>query len=640
MVSTGGNHLGYPDYRLARVTGYPPDFARRYRERGYWIGQTHTALLESAADAHPDRVAVIDDRRTLTYRQLLDSSRSLAHGFTGLGLDPGARVVVQMPNVGEYLEVVFALFDAGLIPVFALASHGRAEIDDLVTRAEASAYVTVDAFSATRYADIAAAIQTAHQSVAVVVAALGGSDSPLPDGVIGLDDLRNGTAGSTGRSSSPADIAFLQLSGGTTGVPKLIGRTHDDYLYSVRESARISGLSPESVFGVVLPVSHNFTMSSPGVLGAIHAGARIVMVGSPDAGTVFGAVARHRITHLSAVPPLVAAWLDSPARTAHDVSSLQVLQVGGAKLSRALAERVPDAFGVCLQQVFGMAEGLVNYTRLDDDAETIVDTQGRPISPDDEIRVVGPDGGEVPDGSAGALQTRGPYTIRNYWGGVSPESFTPDGFYITGDIVVRDARGYLRVVGRDKDQINRAGEKIAPEEVENHLLSHPAVRDASVVGVPDDRLGEHIRAYIIPASSAGQELPDEVGIRGYLRERGLAAFKIPDEILVVDEFPTTPVGKVSKNAQRADTSAPAPDAGVDRDTILADVAEKLGLGPAALSGTIPLADTGIDSLALMALLDKWRAQGAAGLDFEELATAETVDDLIAGVLAAHARRGS
>lgn len=622
-----------------RVTEYPADFVRRYRDAGYWTGQTHSALLERTAADHGDRVAVIDSRRRLTYAELLAGARGLAHGLVAAGLDTGDRVVVQMPNVSEYLEVIFGLFDAGLVPVFALASHSAADVDDLLTRSQARAYITVDAFGATRFDENAAAIASAHPDTTVIVAVLGSGDEPRVG--VSLDSLRTGTATSTGRAPGPEALAFLQLSGGTTGSPKLIPRTHDDYLYSVRESADICGLHPDSVFGVVLPVSHNFTMSSPGVLGAIHAGSAIVMVDSPDPHAVFGAVAAHRITHLSAVPPLVAAWIDSPARGEHDISSLQVLQVGGAKLSRSIAEKVPGAFGVTLQQVFGMAEGLVNYTRLDDDPTTIVCTQGRPISPDDEIRIVDADGNEVLDGTPGSLRTRGPYTIRGYWGGQAADSFTPDGFYCTGDIVVRDDRGYLQVVGRDKDQINRAGEKIAPEEVENLLLTHPAVRDASVVGVADDRLGERIVAYLIAAESGRTPMPDEFGMRAYLREQGLTPFKVPDRILVVDEFPTTAVGKISKNAQRDDQGAPPPagtaEAGGDAaERVRGDLAGKLGISPAALSGSMALADTGIDSLQLMALLDAWRASGAHGLDFEALVTAATLDDLVEQVVAAKA----
>ncbi|GAB09092.1 2,3-dihydroxybenzoate-AMP ligase [Gordonia araii NBRC 100433] len=622
------------------VAGYPPEVAQRYRSAGYWIGQTHAGMLAESAAAHPDSEAVRDERRALTYTELLDGSRRLANGLVEkYGLRPGDRAVVQFPNVTEYVEVVFALFDAGVLPVFALASHSAAELEDLVARSDAAAFLTVGEFGGTDFAAHAERLARVRPAVSddrpfhTIVADLAAPDA--------LAAARGEDAGSTGRSGAPSDIAFLQLSGGTTGAPKMIGRTHDDYLYSVRESARICGLDESSVFGVVLPVSHNFTMSSPGILGALYAGSRIVMVPGTDARTVLSTIADQRITQLSAVPPLVATWLDSPESGRYDVSSLRVLQVGGAKLLETVARRVPDLFpNVTLQQVFGMAEGLVNYTRLDDDVERIVSTQGRPISPDDEIRVVDADGNVLPDGQEGSLQTRGPYTIREYWGDASPESFTDDGFYCTGDRVVRDSDGYLTVVGRDKDQINRAGEKIAPTEVEGVLLRHPGVRDASVVGAPDERLGERIVAYVIPSSSAAGagEVPDEFVLRGFLREAGLARFKIPDDVLIVDEFPTTAVGKVSKKAQRADADVKAkPEDPFSAERLRADLADKLMVDPAALTGALMLADSGIDSLQLMALLDKWRASGAAGLDFETVAQSPTIDDLIAAVRQAGAR---
>ncbi|NED91282.1 AMP-binding protein, partial [Streptomyces sp. SID11233] len=181
--------------------------------------------------------------------------------------------------------------------------------------------------------------------------------------------------------------------------------------------------------------------------------------------------------------------------------------VGGAKFAERAARRLRPALGARLMQVFGMAEGLVNYTRLDDDVETVLTTQGRPISPDDEIRVVDDAGEDVPDGTVGHLLTRGPYTIRGYWR--APEHnarvFDAEGWYRTGDLVRRLPSGHLVVEGRAKDQINRGGEKFAPEEVENVLLGHPAVLDASVVGVPDDYLGERSLAYVIPR--AGAEVP-------------------------------------------------------------------------------------------------------------------------------------
>ncbi|GGS89101.1 non-ribosomal peptide synthetase component E (peptide arylation enzyme) [Streptomyces griseoviridis] len=215
------------------------------------------------------------------------------------------------------------------------------------------------------------------------------------------------------------------------------------------------------------------------------------------------------------------------------------------------ARRLEPALGCGLTQVFGMAEGLVNYTRLDDDTETVVTTQGRPISPDDEIRIVDDEDDDVPEDEFGHLLTRGPYTIRGYWR--APEhnarSFTGDGFYRTGDIVRRLPGGHLVDEGRAKDQINRGGEKIAPEEVENIILAHPAVHDVSVVAVPDAYLGERSLAYVILRKNA--EPLKGARIRAFVRERGVASYKVPDLVEFVGAFPSTGVGKVSKKGLRS-----------------------------------------------------------------------------------------
>jgi 2,3-dihydroxybenzoate-AMP ligase len=251
---------------------------------------------------------------------------------------------------------------------------------------------------------------------------------------------------------------------------------------------------------------------------------------------------------------LAAAWVQAASSTARDLSSLQELQVGGAKCAAELARKIRPVLGARLQQVFGMAEGLVNYTRADDPDDVVVETQGRPISPDDEVRVVVPDDPEERDvapGEVGALLTRGPYTIRGYYRAEehNATAFTADGFYRTGDLVRLDPGGNIIVSGRVKEQINRGGEKIAAEEVENHLLAHPDVVDAAIVGVPDDFLGERTHAYVIPVPD--REPPRPAALRRFVRDRGVAAYKVPDTVEVVDAFPATGVGKTSRRALRA-----------------------------------------------------------------------------------------
>jgi 2,3-dihydroxybenzoate-AMP ligase len=188
----------------------------------------------------------------------------------------------------------------------------------------------------------------------------------------------------------------------------------------------------------------------------------------------------------------------------------------------------------------------------------VVGTQGRPISEAfDEVRVVDDAGADVAPGSLGHLLTRGPYTIRGYYADADPTSFTEDGHYRTGDVVRRLASGHLVVEGRAKDQINRGGEKIAPDEVEDHLLAHPSVHDAAVVGVADERLGERSCAVIVARD--GCAAPSGVEVRRFLRERGVAAFKVPDRVEVVEAFPQTGVGKVSRRMLRAAVAASLTD---------------------------------------------------------------------------------
>jgi 2,3-dihydroxybenzoate-AMP ligase len=517
-------------------TPWPPEFADRYRAAGYWTGTTFGGFLAERAARFAERVAVVDGERRWTYRELDSRATRMAAGLAALGVRGGDRVVVQLPNVAEFFEVVFGLFRLGALPVFALPAHRRSEIGYFCAHTEAVAYVIPDRHGGFDHRALAAELPGDRH---VLVAGDPGpftalssvpADGPLPPG------------------PTAEQVAFLQLSGGSTGLPKLIPRTHDDYLYSVRESADICGLTTASVYLATLPVAHNYPLSSPGVLGALHAGATVVLAPAPSPEVVFPLIERERVTITGVVPPLALLWLDSPARERHDLSSLELLQVGGAKLAAEVADRVEPVLGCRLQQVFGMAEGLVNYTRGDDPAELVRISQGRPISPADELRLVGPDGDPVPDGEPGHLLTRGPYTIRGYYRADEHNrvAFTGDGFYRTGDLVRRLPSGHLVVEGRVKDQINRGGEKVAAEEVENHLLAHPAVHDAAVVAMPDVHLGERTCAFVI----ARGEPPTAAQLRRFLRERGLAAFKIPDRVELVESFPHTGVGKTSRRELR------------------------------------------------------------------------------------------
>ncbi|MEU6697822.1 AMP-binding protein [Pseudonocardia sp. NPDC046786] len=531
---------------LDGVVGHPEEFAARYRRDGLWIDRTFSEILFDTVERVPGDVAVIAGDTELTYAELGEQVLRLAAGFRARGIGRGDRVVVQLPNVAAYVPLVFALFELGAVPVLALAAHERNEIAQFVDLAEAVAYLTVESHDGSDLAGLAAGIAASSPTVAHTVVLDRAGGGPELDALLAHEPLRHE------RRSLPSDVAFLQLSGGTTGTSKLIPHTHEGYLGSMVQASRVGGITADTVQLVVLPMPHSFAMRSPGYLGALHAGATIVLAtdGSPD--SVFPLIERHRVTETALVPPLALAWLNSSLRGEYDLGSLRTVRVGGAKFGAEAAARIGRELGATLQQSYGMAEGLHTFTGLDEDEETITTRQGRPTSDADEILIVDDEDRPVPPGTPGHLLTRGPATVRGYYR--APEHdrtvFTADGFYRVGDLVQQDERGYLTVVGRAKDQINRGGSKIAPEEIENHLLAHPAVHDASVVGVPDDVLGERAKAYLVPRRDGDPAELTLAGTRSFLRERGLAGYKLPDLVEVVESFPSTVAGKVSKRAQR------------------------------------------------------------------------------------------
>ncbi|WND34102.1 (2,3-dihydroxybenzoyl)adenylate synthase [Streptomyces sp. BB1-1-1] len=543
-----------------KQSGWSGAEAARYRAIGHWQGFTFGARLRQASTDHGGRVALVDGDRRWTYTDLDIEADRVAHGLRALGIERGDRVVVQLPNCAEFVLVWFGLQRLGAVPVHAMPGHRRREVGHLVRVSGAVACVVPDLHARFDHRELmreTRAEQGPGGSLRTVVVV---GDSGSESGFVPFETLRATPLPLPGRTApdalpapvsedggaGPADVALLLLSGGTTGLPKLIPRTHDDYAYNARACAEVCALDERTVYLAVLPVGFNFTFACPGVLGTLMAGGTVVLAPDPSPQTAFALVEREGVTVTSLTPPLATHWVDEAASGSWDLNSLSVVQVGGARLPEEHARKLGPALGATVQQVFGMAEGLINLTRLDDPEDLVCATQGRPVSPDDEILVVDADGRPVPDGAAGELLTRGPYTLRGYYRAEDHNrtAFTPDGYYRTGDVVRRLPTGHLVVVGRIKDQINRGGEKIAAVEVEEQLLTHPAITAAALVGVPDERWGERTVAFVV----CDGEAPGAREVAAHLRERGLAGYKTPDEVVQVAGLPLTAVGKVDKAA--------------------------------------------------------------------------------------------
>ncbi|QNG21179.1 AMP-binding protein [Rhodococcus triatomae] len=506
-------------------------------------------MLRRSVDRHAQSTAVVDVDRRWSYRELDDRVDALASGLADLGIGAGDRVMVQLPNRAEYVATVFALFRIGALPVFCLPAHRSAELTALGRASGAIAVITAHLHERFDHAELARSVAEEVPALRHVIV-VPEPERELPTGVVDFTTLTGEPR--TRPVADPGAVAFLQLSGGSTGIPKLIPRTHDDYLYSVVRSNDVCGVTSDTVYLATLPVAHNFPMSSPGILGALAAGGTVALTLSPAPAAAFEMIERAGVTMTGLVPPLARLWTETAEKREHgfDLSSLTTVLVGGARCPDELAARIEPALGAQLQQVFGMAEGLVCYTRLDDPADVVTTTQGRPMSEHDRVRVVDDAGEDVPTGTEGHLITQGPYTIRGYYDNpdANARSFTDDGWYRTGDIVRRDEAGNITVCGRDVDRINRGGEKVSAEEVEEHLLAHPAVRDAVVVAVADPYLGERTCAFVLVTDEA--EPPRGGQIRAFVRGRGLANWKIPDTVTVLDTFPETGVGKTSRKELR------------------------------------------------------------------------------------------
>jgi salicylate---CoA ligase len=531
---------------------WPEELAREYEKAGWWRGQALGAEVAEVADARQAATALVDGATRLSYASLRARADAVASRLTDrLGLARGDRIVVQLPNCWQFVVLTLGCLRAGIVPVMALPAHRQHELAYLCEHSEARALAVPDVLRDFDHQAMAERLRADSATLAhILVAGQEVRHTDLTAACAEPDDPATDQARWDAVPPSARDVAVFLLSGGTTGLPKLIARTHNDYSYNARASAELCRLGEGTAYLVTLPASHNFPLACPGIFGTLLAGGRVVMLASPEPQGAFAAIEREGVTITAVVPAVAQRWLTHAAAHGNSrLRTLEVLQVGGARLADELARQVRPVLGATLQQVFGMAEGLLNYTRLDDPDEIICGTQGRPLSPGDEVRIADADGHDLPDGEPGALLTRGPYTPRGYYRAAeqNARAFTTDGWYASGDIVRRRPDGNLVVEGRDKDMINRGGEKISAEEVENLVYRMPGIAQVAAVAAPDAELGERICLFVVPRPGTDITLP---AIRDGMAAAGVARFKWPERLEVVAELPVTKVGKLDKKALR------------------------------------------------------------------------------------------
>ncbi len=508
------------------------------------------AMAAVTAERHGDRLAVADGDTRLTWAGLLDEAQTFGAALVAAGVEPGDRVAMWAPNSAEWIVAVLGLWQAGAVLVPVNTRFKGAEAADILARSRAQVLVTVTDFLGTDYLGMLAAAGTELTDLRTVVVARG----PAPDRATPWEAFR-AQATAAGRDAvakrsaaldqdSPSDILFTS---GTTGVPKGVVMTHGRTLCVATDWVAMTGLSADDRYLMINPYFHMFGLKA-GILASVAAGATMFPEPVFDVDRALARVAEERVTVLPGAPTLYQSILDHPDRDRHDLSSLRVAVTGAADIPVTLIRRILDELPFpTVVSGYGLTEGgTASATSLDDDAETIATTVGR-ARPGFEIRIAG-DQGDLPIGETGEILLRGPSVMAGYLDdpAATAEALSSDGWLRTGDLGVLDDRGCLRIVGRAKDMFIVGGFNAYPAEIEGHLLRHPDVQQAAVIGIPDERLGEVGMAFVVTRSGDPAAGP---GILAWCRDE-IANYKVPRAIEIVDELPLNATGKVEKNVLR------------------------------------------------------------------------------------------
>jgi 2,3-dihydroxybenzoate-AMP ligase len=548
------------------VVRYPEDVVRQYRLAGLWGSQTIADEFHAVAMAHPGRDAVVALDGRLTFRELDERSDQLAAGLAGLGLVPGDPVLFQVTNRLGTVLAWYGVLKAGLIPVCTLAAHRGHEIGGISRRVGAVAHLVEAGTGSFDLVEFAAEQQRGHPTLrqVLVLGGAAGAGDPVAVESLGatvdpavarklVEEIQHGI--------DPDDVAVFQLSGGTTGVPKVIPRLHAEYWYNAAAYAHSWGWTERTRVAHLIPVIHN-----AGIACAVHASHSVggcLVLGVAGLAESLPLMAREKASHVLFGHAHYRA-ASEPAFPAAAATLTQVI-LSGSKVPTAVFDDL-ERRGIWSGQLFGMGEGMLLTTPPGSPREARATTVGTPLSPADEIKILEPGSEtEVARGQAGELCCRGPYTLRGYFDApdVNKTAFTSDGFYRTGDLAAQidlGGRPYVSIEGRIKDLISRGGEKISAEEVEWLLLRHPRIIATAVVAMPDPRLGERTCAYVV---TEGEPIT-LAEVRAHLARLEVAKFKWPERIEHLDEIPRTTVGKTDKKLLQARIAAKvAAEAGAD-----------------------------------------------------------------------------
>jgi 2,3-dihydroxybenzoate-AMP ligase len=532
---------------------WPEEFVKEYKQKGYWEDLTLGEHFDQWVERYADRPAIACQGKEVTYRQMGEYVTRLAYHMAQMGIKTYDPVIFQLFNGPETLYLIYACFKLGAIPLSSLATHRWAEISFFAKTTNARAHaIPAGVVLDFDYEEFADQLRNEIDSLKYVLTV----GKPTRPNMVSINeliekevDLEKAQKELAAFRPDPMEPAIFQLSGGTTGVPKIIPRTHNDYYYNAKCCAIRYGFNKNTRFIAPLPNTHNAPLAC--MIIPVHLSGGLIVPVAPKPEEILQEVVQNKINYLVAGGFFVQAVVNLPPEAIKQFFG-SVEKVWAAAIRSDALEKVRNVLNCDSHQIFGMAEGLITGTKEDDTLEIKLKTQGRGVSEADEIKIIDPETlKELPQGEIGEMICRGPYTIRGYYKATerNKDAFTPDGFYRSGDLGKLDEHGNFTWSGRIKDCIDRGGEKVNAEEVEIHVKAFPKVLDVAAVAMPDKRLGENICVYVIPK-------PGETFTLGELRdfllnERRIAKFKAPERLEFIDAFPLTHVGKLDKKALRA-----------------------------------------------------------------------------------------
>ena len=527
---------------MAFETRLTPEMSRRWRSAGLWSDETFADVLARRVAETPDKEAVTDGTRRLTYRELSDGIDRMAARLRGLGIGEGDVVGIQVPNWVEFPFVFFALERLGAVAVTVSVDFRSRELEYILRFADARMLVCCARFRDFDHLAMAEELRRKVPSLKIVGVLRG---APFP-GMVSLDNIAAG-------SGPPADFAparqsadtvmRMAFTSGTTGNPKGVMHSHNTTLAAARILNGDLGLGPADVLMTWLPCGLNWGYLT--LVQAILAGGKAVLQERFRPGAALDLIQQERVTYIPTAPASLTAILQEPDISSHDLSSLRIVVSGGASAPVETIREWRRAAPGELLELLGMLEtGYQTYTRPGDDPERVAGSVGRPAS-HMGLRLIDLEGKEVPRGEEGEICSDGPSVHLGYHNNpkANADAFLPDGWFRSGDLGMIDGDGNLRIVGRLKEMINRGGMKFFPREIEEILYTHPKVLYAAIVGIPDQRLGERNCLCLVPKPGTPPTLEELLAFLG----DSVATYKRPERLELFEQLPFTPTGKIQRH---------------------------------------------------------------------------------------------